>query len=114
MIDPTTSPIAVLDVQDDLQDFSDMYATDNEGIHWLLKNLPFADEEDTPIDVVVRATTDGVLYDVFLNGKSVGFRTVGAYCDVLSGLEMPEILFSGCADDVPDGVDGYVLNLLGV
>lgn len=101
---------AFLRVESDLSTYENNSFTANEGISWLLDNLPVKGDPEygvQEVSVTVIASRDGTLYDILLNGESIGYLGVKTFAKTVEGLKEPELITLAPSDDIATVVRSY-------
>ncbi|MHC4120276.1 MAG: hypothetical protein ACYSWO_22510 [Planctomycetota bacterium] len=103
MNDPNA--LAVLLVSGELCHYSLGHSPENNSIQKLIDTLAVEGDDEQGIEEVcpeVIATQDGVLYDVLLNGTSVGYFACRTFCKIpaFPNLEMPDLIAHGQDTDL--------------
>lgn len=77
-----------------LASFNSKSRTCNKAIAWILSNLEVRENVEHGIKAVdVEVVADGsVLYDVKLNGKSVGYFALRNFVNIIGLLSLPELI----------------------
>lgn len=94
--------IGVLRCDGDLTVFSSGQSPANPDVRWLIENLTVRADVEWGIDPVeVVVITDGdYVFDIKLNGKSLGYFALRTFVDTLAGLELPELITHGPEDEI--------------
>jgi len=93
----TSEQTVLLKCVEGITDFDDPAKAKNGAIQRLLRDTTVQEDTELGIEGVspcVRATEDGVVYDLFLNGTSVGYNVIKAFCRV-PNLSLPEVVTEG-------------------
>jgi hypothetical protein len=96
-------PLAVFATIDDIQYIVEGDTVENDGLRWLLDNLPVEGDEELGVEAVrvaLVAAPDGTLFNVLLNDEPVGYYALKAYCSCIPSLKLPEVLAIGDYGDL--------------
>lgn len=112
----SNSVVGLFKCDGDLASFNSSSRPANDDIAWLLSNLEVRADVEYGIDPVeVEVIADGdVLYDIKLNGKSVGYFALRTFVNTLDRLSLPELIAHG-PEANPERFDYqvYVIPLFG-
>lgn len=95
--------IAFLKIEGEVICYDKGSYTKNPDVRWLVKELIVKADKELGIekvDVEVRASENGVLYDILLNGGSIGYFATKAFAGVLEEMKMAELVTYGPSTEV--------------
>lgn len=90
--------IGVFEVPADMDYYTPGSYPRNSDIRWLLRNMTSRADKELGIervDVAVKASPDGTVFDVTLNDKSIGYFALRNFVSTLDTLKLPKLITHG-------------------